>query len=172
MAKDARERHFKFLLDYHYSDTWADPARQTIPAAWAGKTHPALVKAVYAYSRDTIAAFRQAGVMPDMVQPGNEISAGLLWPDGKLPGNWNNFVDLLQAAIAGITAGSPGAVRPRLMIHIDRGGDKKATRSFFDRLIAAQEMAVKAGLPAQAWRGWDAKFLTFQADVFSEATLR
>ncbi len=136
LAREARRLGFKFLLDLHYSDTWADPARQTKPAAWAGKTHQQLVSTVYSYSRDTIDAFRQAGVMPDMVQPGNEITAGLLWPDGKLPGNWSNFIDLLQAAISGITAGSPEGMRPRIMIHIDRGGDKGATRAFFDRLLA------------------------------------
>src|SRR5271157_2159752 len=58
LAREARRLGFKFLLDFHYSDTWADPARQTIPAAWAGKTHQALVTAVYGYSRDTISAFR------------------------------------------------------------------------------------------------------------------
>jgi arabinogalactan endo-1,4-beta-galactosidase len=137
LAREARRLGFKFLLDLHYSDTWADPARQTIPAAWAGKTHDALVSAVHSYSRDTIEAFRQAGVMPDMVQPGNEISAGMLWPDGKLPEKWSNFIDLMQAAIGGIAAGSPPGMRPRIMIHLDRGGDKEATRSFFDRLIAA-----------------------------------
>src|SRR5271169_2967477 len=128
LAREARRLGFKFLLDLHYSDTWADPARQIIPAAWAGKTHQQLVNTVYSYSRDTIDAFREAGVMPDMVQPGNEITAGLLWPDGKLPEHWGNFIDLLQAAIGGITAGSPQGTRPRIMIHIDRGGDKGATR--------------------------------------------
>jgi len=137
LAKEAKNRGFRFLLDFHYSDTWADPGAQTMPAAWAGKTHAELVSEVYAYSRDTIIAFEQAGVMPDMVQPGNEITGGMLWPDGKLPGNASNFIDLLQAAISGIGAGSPAEMRPKIMIHIDRGGDKETTRAFFDRLIAA-----------------------------------
>src|SRR5947209_8041074 len=81
-AKDAKALGFKFLLDFHYSDTWADPAKQFTPKAWEGKSHAELVAAVRDYTRDTIAAFRAAGVMPEMVQIGNEITPGMLWPDG------------------------------------------------------------------------------------------
>jgi arabinogalactan endo-1,4-beta-galactosidase len=134
LAKDARKLGFKFLLDYHYSDTWADPGKQTIPKAWEGKSHAELVQAVREYTRDTIAAFRAAGVLPDMVQPGNEITPGMLWPDGKLPANWDNFAELLKAAIEGVKAGCGDAPRPRIMIHIDKGGNKNATKWFFDKL--------------------------------------
>lgn len=85
LAKAAREQGFKFLLNYHYSDTWADPGKQFMPAAWKGKSHEELVTAVFEYTRDTIAAFHKAGVPPDMVQIGNEVIHGMLWPDGKLP---------------------------------------------------------------------------------------
>jgi arabinogalactan endo-1,4-beta-galactosidase len=54
-----------------------------------------LVRAVFEYSRETIKAFREEGVMPDMVQPGNEVINGMMWPDGKLPENWDNFADLV-----------------------------------------------------------------------------
>ncbi len=134
LAKQARELKFKFLLNFHYSDTWADPAKQFIPAAWAGKSHPELVQAVFDYSRDTIVAFREAGVLPDMVQIGNEITPGMLWPDGKLPANWDNFAELVKAGIRGVDAGYSTNTRPRIMIHIDRGGDKDRTKWFFDRL--------------------------------------
>src|SRR3954468_16246856 len=73
LAKRAHELKYKFLLDFHYSDTWADPAKQFTPAAWRDLSHADLVKAVENYSRDSIAAFRDAGVLPDMVQIGNEI---------------------------------------------------------------------------------------------------
>src|SRR3954469_8035224 len=87
LAKQARGLGYKFLLNYHYSDTWADPGKQYIPAAWKGKPHDELAQLVFQYTRDTIAAFREAGVMPDMVQVGNEVIAGMLWPDGRLPGH-------------------------------------------------------------------------------------
>ena len=100
-AKAAKKLGFKFLLDFHYSDTWADPQKQFPPKAWEGKTHAELTQAVFEYTRDTVAAFRDAGVLPDMVQPGNEISHGMLWPDGKLPDEWDHFADLLKAGIRG-----------------------------------------------------------------------
>jgi len=134
LAKAAKQLGFKFLLDYHYSDTWADPAKQFTPQAWAAMTHAQLVDAVFAYTRDTIIAFRDAGVLPDMVQIGNEITNGMMWPDGKLPQNWDNFADLIQAGIAGVDAGKGNHPKPRIMIHIDRGGDPVKTKAFFDKL--------------------------------------
>jgi arabinogalactan endo-1,4-beta-galactosidase len=100
-AQEARKLGFKFLLNYHYSDTWADPGKQFIPKAWEGKSHEELVKAVFEYTRDTIAAFRDAGAMPEMVQIGNEISNGVLWPDGKLPGNRGKGVFWWEPAVQG-----------------------------------------------------------------------
>ena len=134
LAKSAKKLGFHILLDYHYSDTWADPGKQYIPKAWEGLSHPQLVKAVYAYTRDTTMAFHDAGVLPDMVQIGNEVINGMLWPDGRLPDNWDNFADLVKAGIAGVEAGKGDAMRPEIMIHIDRGGDEPRTRYFFDKL--------------------------------------
>ena len=81
-----------------------------------------------------MAAFRDAGVLPDMVQVGNEITPGMLWPDGKLPDHWQNFAELLKACIKGVEAGAGTNRHPRIMIHIDRGGDKAGTKYFFDKL--------------------------------------
>ncbi len=132
LARQAKQLGFKFLLDYHYSDTWADPQKQFIPRDWEGMSHAELTDAVYGYTRDTITALREAGAMPDMVQIGNEVIGGMLWPDGRLPRNWQNFADLVNAGIRGVDAGRAGAPRPLIMIHIDRGGDIHATRSFLD----------------------------------------
>src|SRR4051794_9866205 len=134
LAKQAKGLGFKFLLNYHYSDTWADPGKQFIPEAWKGKSHDELVRSVFEYTRDTIAAFREAGVPPDMVQVGNEVINGMLWPDGRLPDHWDHFAELVKAGIRGVEAGRGAGPRPRIMIHIDRGGDKQGTRAFFDRL--------------------------------------
>ena len=133
-AQAARKLGFKFLLDFHYSDTWADPGKQTMPQAWLGKSHAKLVEAVRAYTRDTIAALREAGALPDMVQIGNEVSPGMLWPDGKLPENWANFAELLKAGIAGVEVGRGTNARPRIMLHIDKGGSRGATKWFFDKV--------------------------------------
>jgi len=133
-AKDAKKLGFKFLLDFHYADSWADPGKQPIPKAWQGKSHKELVTAVFEYTRDTTAAFRDAGVLPEIIQIGNEITSGMLWPDGKLPDNWDNFAALLKAGIAGVAAGAGDGPRPRVMIHIDRGGDEEGTKWFFDKI--------------------------------------
>ncbi len=137
-AQAAKKLGFRFLLDYHYSDTWADPGKQFIPKAWEGMPHDRMVQALFEYTRDTTAAFRDAGVLPDMVQIGNEISNGMLWPDAKLPQNWDNLADFIRAGIAGLEAGKGNHPRPRIMIHIDKGGNWAATKAFFDKLNTYQ----------------------------------
>ena len=134
LAQKAKSLGFRFLLDYHYADTWADPGHQPLPKAWQGKTHQQLVDAVFQYTRDTIAAFHDAEVLPEMVQIGNEITNGMMWPDGRLPENWDNFAQLVYAGINGVDAGRRNARRPMIMIHIDRGADRKATKAFLDKL--------------------------------------
>lgn len=137
LAKRAKAMGFHLLLDLHYSDSWADPGKQPTPAEWSNLKHGQLVQQVFSYTRDTIAAFSAAGVMPEMVQVGNEITNGMLWPDGKLPDNWDNFAELLKAAIGGVEAGLDDArPMPRIMIHIERSGDYAAATWFFDNLIA------------------------------------
>jgi arabinogalactan endo-1,4-beta-galactosidase len=134
LARDAKQRGMKFLLNYHYSDDWADPGKQFLPKAWEKHSHAQLVTDVYEYTRDTVAAFRDAGVLPDMVQIGNEVINGMMWPDGKLPENWDNFAALVYAGINGVDAGRGNNPRPEIMIHIDRGADLPATRAFYDKL--------------------------------------
>jgi arabinogalactan endo-1,4-beta-galactosidase len=134
-AKAAKRMGFRFLLDLHYSDDWADPGHQITPVAWKGLKHRQLVDAVYVYTRDTIAAFREAGVLPDIVQVGNEVTAGILWPDGKLPDHWSNFIDLLKAGIRGAHDGAGDEHKPRIMIHIDKGGNIATTQWFFSHLV-------------------------------------
>ena len=167
-AKRAKAMGFKFLLDFHYADDWADPGHQPTPAAWQSYTHRQLVDAVFAYTRDTIAAFRAAGAMPDMVQVGNEISNGMMWPDGKLPGNWDQFAQLVQAGIKGVGAGSGDQPRPLIMIHIDKGGDIAATRAFFDKLAAYHVQFDVIGQSYYPW--WQGSLNDLRANL--EATIR
>jgi arabinogalactan endo-1,4-beta-galactosidase len=133
-AKDAKKLGYKFLLDFHYANSWADPGKQPTPEAWKSLTHKQRVKRVFEYTRATIAAFRDAGVLPDMVQVGNEITVGMLWPDGKLPEHWDNFADYLRAGIKGINSGRGTNPPPRIMIHTDTGGNLTKTKWFFDNL--------------------------------------
>lgn len=147
MAREAKALGYRFLLNYHYSDTWADPQKQTIPKAWQGKSCGELNMAVFEYTRDTIGAFRSAGAEPDMVQVGNEITPGMLWPIGRLPENWPAFAELVKAGIDGVKAASAA----RIMIHIDRGGDRERTEHFFDRL---DSFGVKYDVIGQSYYPW------------------
>lgn len=136
LAKRVKEAGLKFMLDIHYSDGWADPGHQIVPAEWKALSHTQLVDRVSAYTRETMAAFAREGCAPDMVAVGNEISNGMMWPDGgplSDPAKLENLADLLKAGIRGVHENDPkGAVR--VMIHTDKGGDKAACRWFFDNL--------------------------------------
>jgi len=136
-ARRAKAMGFALLLDLHYSDDWADPSHQVTPVAWQALKHKQVTDAVFAFTRDTLMAFRQAGVLPNMVQVGNEITSGILWPDGKLPDNWSNFIELLDAGAHGVAAGSLPDRRPLIMLHIDQGGNEETTRWFFSHIIAS-----------------------------------
>ena len=143
LAVRARRAGLQVLLDFHYSDSWADPGKQTQPVAWTNLSFAALERQMYDYNSNTIAAFKAAGAMPEYVQVGNEIIQGLLWPAGKVggsndtPAQWEKLGILLKVAIQGIrdAAGSPS---PRIVIHIDRGGDWAGTQWFFDHLTQQQ----------------------------------
>jgi arabinogalactan endo-1,4-beta-galactosidase len=133
-AKSAKNLGYKFLLDLHYASSWADPKQQPTPEAWINLPHKERVEKVFEYTRDSIAAFRDAGVLPDLVQIGNEVRVGMLWPDGKLPEHWDNFTDYLRAGIKGVNAACEKLPRPKIMIHFDQGGSVDRTKYFFDHL--------------------------------------
>jgi arabinogalactan endo-1,4-beta-galactosidase len=110
------------LLDFHYSDTWADGGKQLIPAAWANITDEGeLAQALYQYTFDTLQALDSAGLMPEMVQVGNEINQEVLgredWKDRPI--NWERNARLLNAAIKAVRdAGAKSSVKPNVMLHI------------------------------------------------------
>jgi arabinogalactan endo-1,4-beta-galactosidase len=127
----------RLLLDLHYSDTWADPGKQTKPAAWTNLAFNALEKQVETYTADVMKAFKEARCLPDIVQVGNEITPGFLWPEGKLgakEGGWDKFAVLLRAGIRGVRKPLAGGERVQVMLHVDCGGSEEGTRRFFDNL--------------------------------------
>lgn len=100
-AKKIKESGMMFLLDFHYSDTWADPGKQHKPMSWRELSYPDLVKKVRSYTRESLEAFKNANALPDMVQIGNEIVAGMIWPDGS-SSNMKQFAELVNAGIDGV----------------------------------------------------------------------
>jgi arabinogalactan endo-1,4-beta-galactosidase len=143
LAVRVKSAGLQLMLDFHYSDSWADPGKQTKPAAWAGLSFAELEQRMYDYNSNTIAAFKVAGALPEYVQVGNEIIGGLLWPDGRVggsydtPAQWTNLTRLVKAAIQGIKDAA-GTNAPKIIIHIDRGGDWGGTQWFFDNLLQRQ----------------------------------
>ncbi|MBS1709697.1 MAG: glycosyl hydrolase 53 family protein [Armatimonadetes bacterium] len=136
MAKDAKRLGFKFLLDFHYSQTWADPGHQPCPDAWLPLTDQERTQKVQSYTAETVAAFRQAGVLPEMVQVGNEVRVGMMWPSGKLPAHWDTFAGYVKAGIAGVREGAGKGRQPRIMVHYDNGADWKGAEQFWDKLFS------------------------------------
>jgi arabinogalactan endo-1,4-beta-galactosidase len=143
LADRGRRAGMGFLLDIHYSDTWADPGKQHPPAAWRGLTFDSLVDSVRKYTADVVSRLRASGIPPDIVQLGNEISCGMLWDEGKVCGSydnemsWRKLAELLGAASKGVAAGSGEAESPRIMIHFDDGADNGKCRWFFDGIVAS-----------------------------------
>jgi arabinogalactan endo-1,4-beta-galactosidase len=133
----------KFLLDFHYSDTWADPGHQATPAAWTGQSLSTLETTVKSYTTSTINAFQTAGVQPDMVQVGNEINGGMLWNTGAINFNgtvsqqetsWAAFGGLVNSAIAGVRAAQGSGPKIQVAIHIANGDVNGEPQYFFGDL--------------------------------------
>jgi arabinogalactan endo-1,4-beta-galactosidase len=106
MAKRAKAAGFKILLDFHYSDVWADPAKQFKPVSWAGLSFVELNARVRSYTKETLELFETDGTLPDMVQVGNEIVGGMIWPEGK-SSSMTNFAALVNSGIDGVKDVSP-----------------------------------------------------------------
>jgi beta-galactosidase len=131
MAKRIKAAGLKFLLDFHYSDTWADPEKQFKPKAWEGQSFEQLTKTVFSYSKDVIETLKKAGATPDMVQVGNEINHGMIWPEGHI-NNLDSLAQLIYAGIQGVKAVDPSIT---IMIHVALGGQNDEARFFFDNMI-------------------------------------
>lgn len=130
-AKKIKEKNMALLLDFHYSDYWADPGQQRKPGAWEDLSFEELVEAVFTYTRDTLQEMKKEGVLPQMVQIGNEIRCGLLFPDGQVP-DYASMVRLVNAGIEGARAAA-GKDEMQIMLHLDQGGRYFYLKEWFDK---------------------------------------
>jgi len=135
LAKRIKEAGFTFMLDFHYSDTWADPIQQTKPAAWANLSFEALQDSVYTYTKNCLAILVAADATPDYIQIGNEITSGMLWNDGRVnynsTSNWTNLALLLREASTACREICPKA---KIIIHIERSGNKALVQKFYQNI--------------------------------------
>lgn len=138
IAKRVTEAGFGVLLNFHYSDFWADPGKQFKPKAWKSYSVEQLEQAVYDFTVDTMKLFVREGVNITMVQVGNELSNGLLWPEGKVP-NYDNIARFVNAGIRGVRAVETDAAKVPIMIHLDNGGNNALYREWFDNFTKRGE---------------------------------
>ena len=136
MAVRAKNMGMRIMIDFHYSDSWADPGKQTKPAAWANHSFSQLLDDVYNHTTDVLTALKTAGVTPEWIQVGNEIIGGMLWPDGS-SSNWDQLSQLLNKGYDATKAVDSSI---KVIIHVSGGQDNGSCRWFFDN---AQSHAVR-----------------------------
>ena len=134
MALRAQKAKMRIMIDFHYSDTWADPAKQAKPAAWVNLSFDALQNKVYEHTFDVLTTLKKAGVTPEWVQVGNEIPGGMLWPDGST----NNWAQLAQLLNKGYEATKAVNAKIKVIVHVDEGNNNEKFRWFFDKATEHQ----------------------------------
>lgn len=138
LAKRAKAQGMKILLDFHYSDFWTDPGKQFKPKAWQNMNYDQLKTVIHDYTRDTIATFKKEGVLPEMVQIGNEINGGMLWPEGKSwgqgGGEFDRLAGLLNAAISGLRENLTSPSEVKIMLHLAEGTKNDTFHWWFDEI--------------------------------------
>jgi arabinogalactan endo-1,4-beta-galactosidase len=148
LGKRIKAAGMKFMLDFHYSDTWADPAKQWTPDAWKDLSNEQLYTKIYEYTKDCLQQLKAAGATPDMIQTGNEISYGMLWGTeaaaknnqnnrcytSSPEANWTRFITLLKKAGEACREECPQA---QIILHSERTPKANVLTDFYDRMKAA-----------------------------------
>lgn len=148
LAKRAKAHGMQFMLDFHYSDFWADPKKQDKPKAWRSYTGERLVEEVYRYTREVLEVCRVCDVLPDLVQIGNETTNGMLWPEGKTPvydpekqkfaeteaAEWDRSYDSLAELLKAGVRAAREAGPMKIILHLDAGGQNPLYRTWFDEM--------------------------------------
>ena len=132
MALRSQKMGMRVMIDFHYSDSWADPAKQFKPKAWENHTFEELKNDVYNHTFDVINALKIAGVTPEWVQVGNEIPGGMMWPEGSTK-NWNQLGQLLNKGYDAVKAVNK---KIKVIVHVDEGNNNEKFRTFFDNATA------------------------------------
>lgn len=146
LGKRIKDAGMSLMLDFHYSDTWADPAKQWTPKAWENLNDEQLVQKIYDYTKDVLLQMTEAGAKPDFIQTGNEISYGMLWgaygtAESLLKkcyinnsANWTRLTNLLKSAGKACREICPGA---KIILHTERTADPTVLKNFYDKMKSA-----------------------------------
>jgi arabinogalactan endo-1,4-beta-galactosidase len=130
-ALRAKNLGLRIMIDFHYSDSWADPGQQTKPAAWTSQDFATLKTSLASHTTDVLNELKNNGVTPEWVQVGNETNDGLLWPDGKASTSMSNFAQLVNA---GYDAVKSVFASTKVIVHLSNGYDNNLFRWLFDGL--------------------------------------
>ena len=135
LAKAIRAKNagLKIMIDFHYSDSWADPGKQPKPASWATLSFTDLVTSLNAYTVSVLNTLKNNGITPEWVQVGNETNDGMLWEDGRASTNMANFATLIKAGYNAVKSVNPAT---KVIVHISNGYDNTLFRWIFDGLKA------------------------------------
>lgn len=132
IALRAKKWGMMVMINFHYSDSWADPGKQRKPKAWEGHDFPTLLDDVYNYTFDVMNALKTAGIFPEWVQVGNETPGGMIYPEGSTS-NWSQLAQLINKGYDAIKAVSPGS---KVILHIDQGNNSERFTTWFDNAKA------------------------------------
>jgi arabinogalactan endo-1,4-beta-galactosidase len=127
----AKNLGMKILIDFHYSDWWADPGKQNKPAAWANQDFTTLKQSLTDYTTSVLHTLNANGVTPAWVQIGNETNDGMLWPEGRASISMNNFAQLINAGYSAVKSVDTSI---KVIVHISNGFDNSLFRWIFDGL--------------------------------------
>ena len=152
MARRAKDWGMALMIDFHYSDWWADPGQQNIPAAWKDMNYEHMKQALADHTRDVLQAIREAGVDVRWVQVGNETTNGFLWPMGRAQENMRQYAGLTDAGYAAVKQVFPQA---QVIIHLDCACDPKRYDFIFDGLKKYKARYDMIGLSVYPY--WDVK---------------
>lgn len=131
MARRVKDAGMQLLLDFHYSDNWADPQKQIMPQAWQTYSYEEVQEALYNHTCEVLTALKEQGTPPDMVQVGNEVSNGMLWPYGSVRHSFEGLCGLLSEGVRAVRELTPDAT---IMLHVALGGQMEESIRFFDAM--------------------------------------
>jgi arabinogalactan endo-1,4-beta-galactosidase len=131
MSQRAYKLGFKVMIDFHYSDSWADPGKQNKPAAWTTHSPEQLCADIYKHTYSVLDTLKSIGVIPTWVQIGNETDNGMLWPDGKASEHMNNFAAMVNSGYNAVKAVDSTI---QVIVHLSNGYDNSLFRWMFDGL--------------------------------------
>ena len=167
-ALRAKAAGMKIMIDFHYSDSWADPGKQPKPAAWAALDFATLTTTLHDYTVGVMNTLKTNGITPDWVQVGNETNDGMLWEDGRASKNMSNFAALIKAGYSAVKSVSSTT---KVIVHISNGYDNSLFRWMFDGLKASGAQWDIIGMslyPSTSnWADYDSKCVANINDMVS-----